>query len=210
MSDGMADASAEDDMDEAGGGAAALICIDARRGKLSADRFDTSGYAEEFIGEERCRRWIGLGGMITDCWLSSSSSSRSRLCEGGLSAGTSRLPAVVRSVSRSRSRPAIDHRTSAVSSMMMHFRTSCISFSGSSVVPDLLAPHKLRRRTTAEANADKIIFGEVRSGYFFRNPSAMWLYARAALAQIASAAKDSELPLREDGMNGRWIAICIK
>jgi hypothetical protein len=172
MSDGMADASAEDDMDEAGGGAVAVICIDARRGKLSADRFDTSGYAEEFIGEERCWCWIGLGGMTTDCWLSSSSS-RSRLFEGGLAAGTSRLPAVVRSLSRSlpklvgvysgvqgwrkithRSRPAIDHRVSAVSSIIRHFRTSCISFSGSSVVPDLLAPHKLRRRTTAEENAD--------------------------------------------------------
>jgi hypothetical protein len=52
-----------------------------------------------------------------------------------------------------RSRPAIDHRVSAVSSIMRHFRTSCISFAGSSVVPDLLAPHKLRRRMTAEANA---------------------------------------------------------
>lgn len=101
MSDGMADASAEDDRDEAGVGAVAVICIDARRGKLSPDRFDNSGYAEEFIGEERCWRWIGLGGMTTDCWLSSSSSSRSRLFEGGLAAGTSKLPAVVRSLSRS-------------------------------------------------------------------------------------------------------------
>ena len=55
-----------------------------------------------------------------------------------------------------------------------------------------------------------MMLGEVRSGCFFRIASATWLYARAALAQIASAAKERELPLREDGMNGRWIAICIK
>ena len=138
---------------------------------MSVETLGTSGYAEGFIGEERCERWIGLGGMTTDCWLSLSESSRSRLFEAGLAAGTSRFPAVVRSVSKSlaklvsvydgtkseklthRSRPAMDHRVSAVSSIKMHFRTSCISFTGSSVVPVLLAPHKLRRRTTAEANA---------------------------------------------------------
>ena len=55
-----------------------------------------------------------------------------------------------------------------------------------------------------------MILGEVRSGYLFRIASATWLNARAALAQIASATKEREPPLREDGMNGRWIAICMK
>ena len=55
-----------------------------------------------------------------------------------------------------------------------------------------------------------MILGEVRSGYLFLIASATWLNARAALAQIASATKEREPPLREDGMNGRWIAICMK
>lgn len=99
----MADASEEDDMGGAGGGAVALICIDSRRGKRSAE---TSGYAE-FIGEARCACWLGLRGTTADFGLSSSESSRSRLfeLEAGLAAGTSRLPAIVRSLSRSLAQP---------------------------------------------------------------------------------------------------------
>jgi hypothetical protein len=90
----MAGASAEDDMGRAGGGAVLLICRDARR---------ISGYAEELNGEERGASWFGLGGTTADFWLSLSESSRSRLfeLEAGLAAGTSKLPAIVRSLSRS-------------------------------------------------------------------------------------------------------------
>lgn len=90
----MADAKVEGDMGAAGGGAAAPSCVDAQWGKMSADTLGT--YAE---GEER---WtVVCGATNACCWLSSSESSRSRLFEAGLAAGIVRLPAVVRSVSRS-------------------------------------------------------------------------------------------------------------
>ena len=97
----MADTSVEDDMGAAGGGAAAPSCIDARArcGKTSAGILGTSAYAEAFTGEERCCCLIVVCGVTFDCWLSSSS--RSRLFEGGLAAGIGRFPAVVRSVSKS-------------------------------------------------------------------------------------------------------------
>src|SRR6266702_736105 len=84
-----------------GEGAVVPSCIDARWGKMSADTLGTSGYAGEFIGEERCRCWVGVFEVTIDCRLSSSSSSRSRLFEAGLAAGTVRSPAVLRSLSRS-------------------------------------------------------------------------------------------------------------
>jgi hypothetical protein len=83
ISDGMAGASAEDDMGRAEWGAVLLICRDARR---------ISRYAEELI-EERGASWFGLGRMTADFWFSSSESSRSHLfeLEAGLAEGTSRL-----------------------------------------------------------------------------------------------------------------------
>jgi hypothetical protein len=82
--DGMAGASAEDDMGRAEGDAVSLICRDARR---------ISRYAEELIGEECGASWFGLGRMTADFWLSSSEPSRSHLfeLEAGLAEGTSRL-----------------------------------------------------------------------------------------------------------------------
>jgi hypothetical protein len=45
--------------------------------------------------------------------------------------------------------------------------------------------------------------GATKFGVLFRRASAIWLEARAALAQIVSAGNDRVLSFRIEGMNGR-------